>query len=342
MAKQDLNMSYENTPIVVSPARLKAIQALPNVESVNAFATKAGIINVNNEVEGVVLKGIDSAYSQSYLNTMLVKGDSIDFKAENGADGQILVSKYIANRLSLDVGDDFIMYFVQESIRRRKFVIKGIYNTGSEDLDKVYVLGSLDLIRRLNKLAPDEVGGYEVRLKDFQLLEQSTLQIEEELPIDIKAKSIKELVPEVFQWLEMLDMNATIIFVLMSVVAVINLISALLITILERTNMIGILKALGFHNSGVKRVFLFNALYVILLGLGIGNLLGLSLYFLQDYTHLLKLDEETYYMAYVPVKLFWTDVVLVNAAIVFIALLALFIPSSLITKISPIKAIQFK
>ncbi|WP_286863039.1 MULTISPECIES: ABC transporter permease [Sphingobacterium] len=339
--RYDLNKSYENSPISLTPKLHKAILANPQVYSINAFATKAGIINVNDEVEGVVLKGIDSLYDQQPIKNMLLEGNTIDFKSET-VDNQILISKYLADRLLLKVGDDFIMYFVQEPIRKRKFVIKGIFNTGSEELDKVYVIGSLNLIRKLSNLDDNEVGGYEIRIKDFSQLGQTTAKIEDMLPIDMQAINIKDQVPDIFQWLDLLDMNTKIIFILMTVVAIINMISALLITILERTSMIGILKALGYHNAGIRRVFMYSALYLIGLGLLIGNLIGLGFYFLQDYTHFFKLDEQTYYISYVAVELYWSDVVLVNLAVVFIGMVSLFIPSMLITKISPIKAISFK
>ncbi|UIR57911.1 ABC transporter permease [Sphingobacterium sp. SRCM116780] len=340
--RYDLNNAYENSPISLDTTQLNKLKKQSNVASIYSFATKAGIINVNDEVEGVLLKGLDSCYDQSYLKTILVAGDTINFKADQGSGEQILVSKYLANRLMLKVGDDFIMYFVQQPIRKRKFEIKGIYNSGSEELDKIYVIGSLNLIRRLNNLDSTAVGGYEVRIHDFTQLNQTTSQIEDELPVDMQAVSIRDQVPDIFQWLDLLDMNTKVIFVLVTLVAIINMVSALLITILERTSMIGILKALGFHNNGVRRVFMYNALYLIGLGVIIGNLLGLSLYFFQYHAHFFKLDEQTYYISYVAVKLLWTDVILINISLMLIGMLALFIPSLLITKISPIKAISFK
>jgi len=293
-------------------------------------------------VEGVLLKGVDISYDQNYLKKILVEGDTLNLKQKDGPGEQILISKYLANRLMLKVGDDFIMYFVQQPIRKRKFEIKGIYNSGSEELDKVYVIGSLDLIRKLNNLDSTAVGGYEVRIQDFSKLQQTTDELDDLVPMDMHAISIREQVPDIFQWLDLLDMNTTIIFILVTLVAIINMVSALLITILERTSMIGILKALGFHNNGVRRVFMYNALYLIGLGLLLGNFIGLGLYFFQDYTHFFKLDEQTYYISYVAVKLFWTDIILINVSLLIIGMLALFIPSLLITKISPIRAISFK
>ncbi|MGJ1267911.1 ABC transporter permease [Sphingobacterium spiritivorum] len=342
VTKQDLNSSYENTPMSLSKARMDAIRTLPNVQSIYPFATKAGIMNVNGEVEGVLLKGVDSTYDQRYLSKTIVEGDTIDFNAENGANTQILISSYFAKRMRLKLGDDFIMYFVQEPVRKRKFVVKGIFNTGSQELDKVYVVGALSLIRRLNNLDDQEAGGYEIRVRDFEKLIPTTEQVNDHLPIDLNARNIVEQMPDIFEWLNMLDMNANIIFVLMVIVAVINMISSLLISILERTSMIGILKALGFNNRGIKRVFMYNALYIIGLGLLIGNALALGLFYFQEKTRFFKLDESTYYISYVPVKIFWYDIAGLNLALIVIAMISLFVPSMLITKISPIKAIQFK
>ncbi|MGJ1261755.1 ABC transporter permease [Sphingobacterium spiritivorum] len=342
VTKQDLNSSYENTPMSLSKARMDAIRTSPNVQSIYPFATKAGIMNVNGEVEGVLLKGVDSTYDQRYLSKTIVEGDTIDFNAENGANTQILISSYFAKRMRLKLGDDFIMYFVQEPVRKRKFVVKGIFNTGSQELDKVYVVGALSLIRRLNNLDDQEAGGYEIRVRDFEKLVPTTEQVNDHLPIDLNARNIVEQMPDIFEWLNMLDMNANIIFVLMVIVAVINMISSLLISILERTSMIGILKALGFNNRGIKRVFMYNALYIIGLGLLIGNALALGLFYFQEKTRFFKLDESTYYISYVPVKIFWYDIAGLNLALIIIAMISLFVPSMLITKISPIKAIQFK
>ncbi|MDH5827145.1 ABC transporter permease [Sphingobacterium faecium] len=340
--RYDLNSSYENSPIALDTTELNTLTKLPNVAGIHAFATKPGIINVNDEVEGVLLKGVDTSYDQSYLKSILVAGDTIDFRTDHDAGKQILISKYLANRLMLKEGDDFIMYFVQQPIRKRKFEIKGIYNSGSEELDKIYVIGSLNLIRRLNNLDSAAVGGYELRIHDFSKLQQTTNEIDDMVPMDLHAVSIRDQMADIFQWLDLLDMNTTIIFILVTLVAIINMISALLITILERTSMIGILKALGFHNNGVRRVFMYNALYLIGLGLILGNLIGLGLYFFQDYTQFFKLDEKTYYISYVAVKLYWTDIALINLSVVIIGMLALFIPSLLITKISPVRAISFK
>lgn len=341
ITKQDLNYSHDNTPFALDTATVHIIQGLPNVRHITPIATKSGIMKVNGEVEGVLLKGIDGTYDQDYIRDILVEGDTLDFSADN-INEQIIISSYIANRLGLHIGDTFVMYFVQEKVRPRRFVVRGFYNTGSVELDQVYVMGSLNLIRRLNDLSPDQTGAYEVRVRDFERLEESKEDILTFLPIELEARDIIEQMPEIFNWLNMLDMNDNIIFVLMALVAVINMISALLISILERAPMIGVLKALGMTATSIRRVFLYNSMYLIGYGLLIGNLLTFLVYRFQYYTQFFKLDPEIYFIDYIPLSIGWLEVLLLNCSLIVIALLSLIIPSMLITRISPIKTIQFK
>lgn len=341
ITKQDLNQA-ENTPISLSQAKIEEIRKIPNVVSISPFATKVGIMNVNDQVEGVLLKGVESTYDQSFLSRTLIKGDTLDLKSEQG-DTQLLISAYLAERLHLKLEDSFVMSFVQDNrTRKRKFVVRGIFRTNSEELDKNYVIGSLDLIRRLNNLGERDAGAYEIRIKDFNLLAQTTEQVDDVLPLEMKSMNIVEHLADIFNWLKMLDMNDDVIFVLMVIVAVINMISSLLITILERTFLIGMLKALGMINREIRKIFLINSLYLIGYGLLIGNFIAIFLYFLQNQTKFFKLDPTIYYIEYVPMSIDVTTVILLNLSIVFIALLTLFIPSMLISRISPIKTIQFK
>ncbi len=339
--KNERSDSYVNTPISLSNEQINVLEKHPNVVNIYPFATKAGIMNVKGEVEGVLLKGIDKDYDQEFLSKTILEGETIDFNAED-AESQLLISSLTANRLHLKVGDSFIMYFIQEPVRKRKFVVKGIFTTNSEELDKIYVIGSLSLIRRLNNLGEKEVGGYEVRVKDFSQLALTTESLNEELPIELYATNVIEQMPDIFNWLNMLDMNDNIIFVLMVVVAVINMISALLISILERSSMIGILKALGMQNAKIRTIFLYNSLYLIGYGLILGNVLAIIIYLFQKHTQFFKLDPSIYYVSFVPMDISWLTVVWLNIALVSIALLTLFIPSMLISRISPIKTIQFK
>lgn len=342
LIKYDLNSSYENSPFVLNADTLKAIQQFPEIQYAQPYAIKPGIINADKEIEGVVLKGVDKTFQWDFFKKILVKGTVIDFTDSLESKTQILISQYIANRLRLDVGDDFLMYFIQETPRRRKFKIVGIYDLGVEEVDKTYVIGDLSIIKRLNNWKDNEVGGYEIRVKDFNKLGSSTSQVSDTINYRLRAFSITEWYQTIFQWLSLLDVNTQVLLILMLAVAVINMISALLIIILERTNMIGILKALGSSNWSIQKIFLSNAAYLIGLGLLLGNTLGIGLGLLQNYTHLFKLDQASYYMSFVPVQLEWLDIVLLNMGTLIVCLLILIIPSMLVTRISPVKAIAFK
>ena len=339
--KNEKNDSYVNTPISLDAQQIDRIKQNPNVVEVYPFATKAGIMNVKGEVEGVLLKGIDKDYDQNFLSKTILEGDTIDFSAEN-ADNQLLISSLMANRLHLKVGESFIMHFIQEPVKKRKFIVKGIFTTNSEELDKAYVIGSLPLIQRLNNLEDGQAGGYEVRVKDFNQLFKTTDDLNNNLGTDLYATNVVIQMQDIFNWLNMLDMNDNIIFVLMVVVAVINMISALLISILERSPMIGMLKAFGMRNGKIRTVFLYNSLYLIGYGLILGNLIAVGLYFFQTSTHFFKLDPSIYYVSFVPMEISWITVFWLNISLIGIALLTLFIPSMLISRISPIKTIQFK
>lgn len=342
IVKHDLNSSYENSSVIINPATLQKIKNYPEIAYAQPFATKAGIINTNDEIEGVVLKGVDSTYNWDYIKSILVSGKLIDFTDSVTASKQILVSQYTANRLRLKVGDDFLMYFVQEPLRKRKFEIAGIYSLGVEEVDRMYVIGDLSLIRRLNNWEADEVGGYELRVQNFAQLDKTAEKVYENLDLELRSYSVKEYYPTIFQWLSLLDVNTQVIIVLMLAVAVINMISALLIMILERTNMIGILKALGSTNWEVRKIFLYNAAYLIGLGLLFGNILGIGFGLFQQATHFFSLDQASYYISFVPVEMAFIDIILLNLGTLLICILVMVIPSLLVTSISPVKAITFK
>ena len=339
--KNDLNYSLENSSFSLPKSVLEELQSDSSLLSVQAFATKPGIIKVNNEIEGVVLKGIDDSYSAKSIQSILVSGRSINFADTVQAQKEILISNHTARLLHVKVGDDFVMYFVQEPLRKRKFTVVGVYNLGVEEVDNSYVIGSLSLIRRLNNWSDSQVGGYEIRLKDFNRLEERAAAIHQSLPIESKAFTVKELYPTIFQWLSLLDINTQVVFALMLAVALINMVSALLIMILERTTFIGLLKALGSSNWAIRKLFLYQAVFIIGLGLLLGNVLGLGIGFMQQYTHVLPLDEASYYMNFVPIQLEWMDVIWINLGTLSICLLVLLLPSLLISRIVPVKALRF-
>lgn len=342
ISKLDLNTSYENTSFSISDSSFQKILKQDGIEFMQSFATKPGIINTNEEVEGVVLKGVDKNYNWEYFRKILIAGTVIDFSDTLKSRTQILISKYTADRLKLKVGDDFLMYFIENSLRKRKFQIVGIYDLGVEEVDKLFVIGDIGLIRSLNKWSPSDVGGYELRVKDFERLDEIEAKVYEDLDIELKSYTIKQYYPTIFEWLSLLDVNTQVILILMLAVAVINMISALLIMILERTNMIGVLKALGNTNWQIRKIFLYNAAYLIIAGLFCGNILGIGLGIFQSTTHFFSLDQASYYIDFVPVQLDLKDILMLNAGTLLICIFVLLLPSMLVTRISPLKAIRFK
>lgn len=341
--KLDLNNSFELSPFVPSAETITDLKKNKDVAYFQYYATKPGIISANREVEGINFKGIDRHFNWDYIQKHMVSGRVINFADSAKATKEILISSYTANRLKLKTGDAFIMYFVQNpQPRKRPFKIVGIYNIGVDEIDKSFVLGDINIIRRLNNWQPEQIGGIEIKLNSFSNLQAVAEQIYTHLEIKLKSESVQEYFPQIFTWLSLLDVNTRVLLILMMIVGVINMITALLIMILERTNMIGMLKAFGMTDYGVMKIFLYNAVYLVGIGLLLGNILGLGLGFLQQYTHIFKLNQSSYYLSYVPVEFHLTDVLLLNAATMVICLIVLIVPSMLVSRISPLKAIRFK
>ena len=340
--KLDLNNSFELTPFVPSKETLASLKNNKDIAYFQSYATKPGIISANDEVEGINFKGIDKTFNWNYISKHLVSGRIINFADSVKANKEILISSYTANRLKLKTGDNFIMYFVQNPPRKRPFTIVGIYDIGVEEIDKGFVLGNINIIRRLNNWKDDEVGGIEVRLKSFSRLNAAADEIYSNLEIKLRSESVREYFPNIFTWLSLLDVNTKVLLILMMIVGVINMITALLIMILERTNMIGMLKAFGMTDYSVMKIFLYNAIYLVGIGLILGNILGLGLAYLQQYTHVFKLDQSNYYLSYVPIEIHFTDVLFLNIATLVICIVVLVVPSMLVSRISPLKAIRFK
>ncbi len=340
--KYDLNNSYENSAITYDKAFISRIKKIRHITHIMPFATKTGIIKVNNEIEGVVLKGIDQNYDLTFLKDNLMAGHVIQLLDTSQGLEPVMISTFTANRLKLKAGGNFLMFFVGEPLRVRKFRISGIYDAGVEDVNKTFVVGRLSLIQKLNNWKANGIGGYEMRVDNFDDIEKDNQLIRDIMPVELKSYTIAENYPTIFEWLKLLDANTQILLILLLLVAVINMISALLVMILERTAMIGMLKALGCSNWVIQKIFLLNAAYLIGVGLLLGNAFGLGLGWLQYKTHAFRLDEANYYMKFVPIQLEWPDIALLNLGTLLISLLILIIPSMLVSRISPVKAIKFK
>jgi lipoprotein-releasing system permease protein len=343
----DSNESYETQPISKNQEFLDQLRSQPYIANLQIFATKAGIIKTKTEIQGVVLKGIGSDFDWTFFINYIIEGTHFIVR-DSARTEKVLISKYIANLLKLGVGDNFIMYFVQDPPRMRRFEVSGIYETSLEEFDRTFVIADIRHIQRLNDWSDDQISGFEITVNDFQNLEDLTYRVMnivgygfEEDGSRLKVINIIEKYPQIFDWLNLQDMNVLIILILMLVVAGINMVSGLLILILDRTNMIGILKALGTANLSIRRIFLYQAGYLIIKGLFWGNLMGITICLIQKYFEILKLDQTSYYLTAVPINLNIFHLLGLNIATCVIILLIITIPSLVISRISPAKAIRF-
>jgi lipoprotein-releasing system permease protein len=316
----------------------------PDVYSVQSFATKSAVLEKNKEIEGVLLKGIEKTYDSAELKPYLKEGRWMRF-TDSAYSKEILVSAPIAAQLQINLNDTVTVYFislVDGSRTYRKLSVAGIYKTGIEEYDKLFLLGDLRLIQRVNDWEPQQTGGYELFLKDYKKIDSASMRLSDKLPVEWMSRSIREVYPNIFDWLNIQDMNRNVIFIVMAVVAIINLVTCLLILILERTRMVGILKALGAADGVIQKIFLYHATVITSAGIGIGLVLGVGICLLQQYTGFIKLDEASYYVSTAPVQIIWWQVIAVCVATAIVCYLALIIPTLLVRKINPIKAIQFR
>ena len=338
----DSQNTYEASPISKSQDFYPELDTVDGIKHIQIYATKAGIIKTKEEIYGVVVKGIGSDFDWTFFDEKIVEGSS--FVVDNGeTDNNILLSNHIASKMKLKVGDKMFLYFIQQNgqLRPKDFKVKGIYQTGLEQFDNLYVLADIAHIQKRNGWDKNQVGGFEVLINNYNDLDKFDSYIKENIGYTLHSSSIKEQSPDIFNWLELQDLNVNVIMILMLIVAVINIISALLILILERTNMIGILKALGMPNWNVRKIFVYNATHLIIKGLIWGNLIGISICLLQQQFGFLTLPEESYYVSVVPIELNIINILILNAGTLLVCILMLLIPSYVITKISPVKAIRF-
>jgi lipoprotein-releasing system permease protein len=343
----DSNQSYEMAPIERNRLIRTEIEEMEGIRHIQSFALKAGIVKTRENMQGIVLKGIDVEYDWSYFSSVIKKGEA--FRVDDStSSNQIVISESLSKALSLDTNDRVRIYFVQNPPRARVFEIAGIYNTGLTDFDDKFAFIDLKHIQALNDWSPNQISGYEIFIDDFEQLDKLTSDIRDistmMLKPDVKPYkviNIKQKYYQTFSWLRVLDMNVWIILSLIILVASINMISGLLILILERTPMIGVLKALGSRNWSVRKIFLYQASYLIAKGLIWGNAIGLGIALVQEKFKLLRLDPESYYLDSIPINLELWHVLALNAGTLGIVLLILLIPSYIITRISPEKTIRF-
>ncbi|TDE55583.1 ABC transporter permease [Flavobacterium sp. GT3P67] len=314
--------------------------SVSGVSHIQAIASKAGIIRTETAFEGIIFKGVGSDYKWDNIKEYIVQGRIPNVNGD--LNEEVVISQFIANRLNLKVGDAFNTFFMKEKgYNLRNFDVVGIFNSGFQEFDATYILGDIRHMQRINKWAPDQIGAFEVFVDDFNTIESTGELVYAQTVSTLDTNTIIEKYSYIFEWLQLFDFNIIVILVVMILVATINMVVALLVLILERTQMIGILKALGANNWSVRKVFLYNAFYLIVRGLFWGNLIGISLLLIQQQFGIIQLPPENYYVNQAPVYLNWGYILLLNLLTVTVCFLVLLIPSYIITKISPVKAIRF-
>lgn len=344
----DSTTSYETHPVVVNDSLMKILGNVEGVKHVQRFSTKPGMIKTDRDFQGMVLKGVGQEYDLTFFKEHLVEGTLPEF-TDSMASGQVVISKAIAEKLGLKLGDKIFTYYIQDDVRARRLEVKGIYETNFSEYDNLFLLTDLYTVHRLNNWEPGQVTGAEIEVTDFDRLEQIAGAVSartdnhmDEYGGTYYTQTVMQLSPQVFAWLDLLDMNVWVILVLMVGVAGFTMISGLLIIILERTNMIGILKALGADNYSIRKVFLWFSVFLIGRGMLWGNAIGLALCLIQSWFKVIKLNPETYYVDTVPMDVNIWIIVLLNAGTLLVSVLMLLGPSYLITRITPSKAIRFE
>jgi len=334
----------EESPITKNDTIEREVRAMDNVRHIEPFTTRSAILNAHSTIAGVLFKGVGRNYHFNELQPFLKQGRWPSYN-DTAYSTDIVLSEQVADEINLKLNDPLLVYFIQpgqERPRTRKLTVCGLYRTGIDVYDKNFAIGDMRLIQHLNNWDSTQIGGYEVVLKDYSTMDTTSLRIYEKLPMGWDSKTMREVYPDIFDWLNLQDTNKVILLVVMTAVAVINLITCLIILVLERTRMIGVLKALGTSDWDIQRIFLQYGAIITLTGIAGGLALGLGIAWLQKTTGFIKLNEEAYYMSVAPVELVWWQVLLVCLGTFLVCFLVLLIPSFISRRISPAKAVQFR
>lgn len=340
----DNNQDLQGKPVTATDELIKKLRSNKKISHVQFSAQKAGVIKTDDQIQGVILKGVDGNYNSSFLESSLTSGNYPGF-ADSVKTDEILISENIARKLNLEVGNKLRMWFIDEGearARGRKFTISGIYDTGMEEFDNMYIIGDLRHLQKLNKWKSDEVGSIELLVYDKSDIINTAFELYNTIPYNLTMITVFDEYPQIFNWLNLLDMNVIVILSLMIIVATITMVSTLLILIIERTSMVGLLKSLGATNRSIRKIFLYKASGIILTGMLWGNIIGLLFYFIQLKFRLISLSPESYYVDYVPVELHWSYFLMLNLGTFIVSVLVLIIPSYYITRIVPAKALRYE
>lgn len=344
----DSNLSYETRPVSAGDSLLSSLSSNEGVKHAQRFSTKPGMIKTNDNFMGMVLKGVGQEYDLSFFKNYLLEGEMPVF-TDSVMSNEVLISKTLANKLDLRLGDKIYTYYIQDDVRARRLTIKGIYQTNFSEYDKLFLITDIYTVNRLNKWNPDMVSGVEVAVDDYDGLDnvadKLTIQLErhpDKYGSTYFVQTIRQITPQIFVWLDLLDLNVWVILILMIAIAGFTMISGLLIIILERTNMIGVLKALGANNFTIRKIFLWFAVFLIGKGMLWGNIIGLTFCFIQSQFKIFKLDPVNYYIDTVPVDINIWLILLLNGGTLLASILMLIGPSYLITRINPATSIRFE
>lgn len=336
----DNNATYELQPVDISDSLINKLQGLHHVKKVSTFASKPGILKTDSAFQGIIFKGTD--YWEYFADNLVV--GSLPTAAN-----EVIISTVLASQLHLTVGDQILCYFVQESLRVRKLYISGLYNTCMSEMDRMFVLGDIALVRQLNHWKDSQASGIEVLVDDLKYLHEvadrvyfATANRLDEAGNAFYTQTLEQLNPQIFGWLDLLDMNVIIIILLMLCVSGFSIITGLIILILESVNLIGTLKALGANNQFVRRIFIYEAILLVGKGMVFGNIIGLGLVALQHFTRIIPLDAATYYVSYVPMAFPWGWLIILNLGVLAISWLVLLAPSAIVSQISPAKVMHFE
>lgn len=343
ITKYDANPSIELPPISRDSLNVNLLKSVKGIEKVECFITKAAIIRTEEDMQGVMVKGVGDDFDTSFFSENLKQGYLPDF-SQSKKTNDILVSKKIADLLDINLQDLLRVYFVNNEtgqLRGRRFSVSGIYETSVEEFDERFILADIRHLQKINNWAEHQVSGVELYVDDFSQIEAIEDAVYKIIPYDLDTENIKERYPQIFDWLQLQDINVIVILVLIILVSSVSMISTLLVLIIERTRMIGVLKALGAQNSQIRKIFLIQAAYIIIIGLFIGNVLGLGLAFIQKQFGLVQLNAETYYMSVVPIHIDIVSILALNIGTIILILLFMIFPSWVTSRIEPSKSIRF-